>query len=151
MNVRQLVVGDIEAVESLDHAIRGPDRSSTWNVYIDRVLRSGYLDALPHPPWGCFVAVDGEEMIGFVVAERQMPTYGLPPGARIVALAVDPAYRRRGVGKALVGKLVEECRKSGLDNIYSILMDEDERDASFLESAGFGPANFKVFSRPISE
>ena len=151
MNVRQLVLGDIEAVENLDHAIRGPDRSKTWDVYIDRVLRSGYLDALPHPPWGCFVVEDCDELIGFIVAERQMPTYGLPPGARIVALAVDSAHRRRGVGKALVGKLVEDCKKSGLDNIYSILMDEDERDASFLESAGFGPTNFKVFSRPIPE
>ena len=151
MNVRQLVLGDIDAVEGLDHTIRGADRSKTWDVYIDRVLRSGYLDALPHPPWGCAVAEDGDQLIGFIVAERQMPTYGLPPGARIVALAVDPAYRRHGVGNALVEKLVEDCRKSGLDNIYSILMDEDERDASFLESAGFGPANFKVFNRPIPE
>ncbi|NQW16755.1 MAG: GNAT family N-acetyltransferase [Chloroflexi bacterium] len=149
MNVRQLVLSDIEAVESLDHAIRGPDRSKTWDFYIDRVLRTGYLGALPHPPWGCFVAENDDELIGFIVAERQMPTYGLPPGARIVALAVGNEYRRRGVGKALVDKLVEGCRKSGLDNIYSILLDEDDRDASFLESAGFGPANFKVFNREI--
>lgn len=87
MNVRQRVLGDIEAVENLDHVIRGPDRAKMWDVYIDRVLRTGYLDALPHPPWGCFVAENSGELIGFIVAERQMPTYGLPPGARIVALA----------------------------------------------------------------
>lgn len=87
MNVRQRVLGDIEAVENLDYVIRGPDRAKMWDVYIDRVLRTGYLDALPHPPGGCFVAENSGELIGFIVAERQMPTYGLPPGARIVALA----------------------------------------------------------------
>jgi ribosomal protein S18 acetylase RimI-like enzyme len=149
IQIRQLVLADVQAVERLDHDIRGPGRSKTWDTYIVRVMKSGYLDGLPHPPWGCYVAYVDKTLVGFLVAERQMPTYGLPPGARIVALAVHDDFRRRGVARALVKRLEEESARAGLDMIYSVLLEEDERDAAFLMSVGFGPAEFKVYSRKI--
>ena len=147
MEIRQLRQSDSDMVRELDKRILGPDRSQTWATYLERFLEVGELDVLPHPPWGCFVAEQDGELAGFLMSEKQSSGYGLPPGARIVALSVAPEAQRQGVGTRLVNALSEYCREQGIDRIYSILRAEDERDAAFLTACGFETASVKVFSR----
>jgi GNAT superfamily N-acetyltransferase len=152
IDIRELQQGDAENVMALDQEIRGPDRSSTWDQYVGRVLDIIALDSLEYAPWGCFVAVDrdrGGEIIAFLMSERQTASYGLPPGVRIVAMAVHPDYRRQGIGSRLVDMLTEKAKAEGVCNMFSVLLDEDERDASFLERNGFSGAHFKVFRKEI--
>ncbi len=147
MEIRQLRQSDSDMVRELDKRILGPDRSQTWATYLERFLAVGELDVLPHPPWGCFVAEQDGELAGFLMSEKQSSGYGLPPGARIVALTVAPEAQRQGVGTRLVNALSEYCREQGIDRIYSILRAEDERDAAFLSACDFETASVKVFSR----
>ena len=150
--IRELQQGDAETVLALDQEIRGPDRSTTWDQYVGRVLEIIALDSLEYAPWGCFVAVDDDrdgETVGFLMSERQTASYGLPPGVRVVAMAVHPDYRRRGIGSLLISALTEKAKSEGVTNMFSVLLDEDERDASFLERNGFSGARFKVFTKEI--
>ena len=152
ISIRALQQGDAESVMALDQEIRGPDRSLTWDQYVQRVLDIIGLDSLEYAPWGCFVAVDDDrsgQIVGFLMSERQTASYGLPPGARIVAMAVHPDYRRQGVGSMLVDALTNKAKADGLSSMFSVLLDEDERDASFLERNGFSGAHFKVFTKEI--
>ena len=150
--IRELLQGDAESVLTLDQEIRGPDRSVTWDQYVGRVLDIIALDSLEYAPWGCFVAVDegrDGEIVAFLMSERQTASYGLPPGVRVVAMAVHPDYRRQGVGSQLIDALTQKAKADGLSNMFSVLLDEDERDASFLERNGFSGAHFKVFTKQI--
>ena len=147
MQIRQLMQSDSEMVRELDMRILGADRSQTWAIYLERFLAVSDLDVLPHPPWGCYVAEQDGEIVGFLIAEKQSSGYGLPPGARIVALTVSPEMRRRGVGRKLINVLSEFCQSQGIERIYSILRAEDARDAAFLISCDFDTSSVRVFSR----
>lgn len=147
--IRPIRQTDSEAVRSLDSRIQGDDRSATWDTYVERLLSIIELDWLQYPPWGCFVAEDESGLVGFLLSERQTTAYGLPPGARIVAMAVDPSKRRAGIGKQLVGALEDQARSEGIDQIYSVLLAEDDRDSLFLESAGFNASDLKIYSKRI--
>ena len=150
--IREMQQGDAESVMALDQEIRGPDRSTTWDQYVGRVLEIISLDSLEYAPWGCFVAVDQNsagQLVGFLMSERQTASYGLPPGARVVAMAVHPDYRRLGVGSRLVDALTAKAKAEGVTNMFAVLLDEDERDAEFLERNGFSSARFRVFTKEI--
>ena len=147
--VRQIRQDDAEVVRALDASIQGDDRSATWDTYVERLLSIIGLDWLQYPPWGCYVAEDESGLIGFLLSERQTIAYGLPPGVRIVAMAVEPSKRRLGIGTKLIEALEALARSEGIDRIYSVLLAEDERDSRFLETSGFNTADLKIFSKRV--
>ena len=149
IDIRQIRQTDSKAVRTLDSMIQGDDRSATWDTYVDRLLSIIELDWLQYPPWGCFVTEDESGLVGFLLSERQTTAYGLPPGARIVAMAVDPSKRRAGIGKRLVAALEDQARSEGIDQIYSVLLTEDDRDSRFLESAGFNASDLKIYVKRV--
>ena len=62
----------------------------------------------------CVVAVDGKRIVGFVLTEEN------PPLAHVITLDVAGAYRRQGVGSAL---LAESERNLGARGVRSILLE----------------------------
>ncbi|MDG0866653.1 GNAT family N-acetyltransferase [Candidatus Lucifugimonas marina] len=149
INIRPIRQTDSDAVRKLDSSIQGADRSSTWDSYVERLLSIIELDWLQYPPWGCYVAENESGLVGFLLAERQTTAYGLPPGARIVAMAVESSLRRAGIGKMLVQALEWQARNEGIKQIYSVLLAEDDRDSRFLESAGFNASDLKVYAKKV--
>lgn len=147
--IRQIRQDDAAAVRALDASIQGDDRSATWDTYVERLLSIIELDWLQYPPWGCFVAEDESGLVGFLLSERQTTAYGLPPGARIVAMAVEPSKRRLGIGRQLVEALEVQARTEGIEQIYSVLLAEDERDSKFLESSGFNASELKIYAKRL--
>ena len=150
INVRPIRQTDSDAVRTLDSSIQGADRSSTWDTYVERLLSIIELDWLQYPPWGCFIAEDETGLVGFLLAERQTTAYGLPPGARIVAMAVASSKRRAGIGRMLVDAQEWQARSEGIKQIYSVLLAEDDRDSRFLESAGFNASDLKIYSKHVT-
>ena len=138
--IRQIRQDDAGAVRALDASIQGDDRSATWDTYVERLLSIIELDWLQYPPWGCF---------GFLLSERQTTAYGLPPGARIVAMAVELSKRRRGIGRQLIEALEVQARKEGIEQIYSVLLAQDERDSRFLETSGFNASDLKIYAKRL--
>ncbi len=149
MLIRPLKQSDSEAVRKLDKEILGPDRSATWDLYLERFLEIAEMDALPYPPWGCFVAEENDAVVGFLFSERQSTVYGLPPGARIVAIAVHPDHRHKDVGTAMVNALIAQCENEGIQQVFAALLAADRRDANFLRSLGFDGAAVRVYVKQI--
>lgn len=143
--VRRLQRDDGDAVRELDSLILGQDRSSTWAEYIDRFLAFSKLGTHVLPWSGSQVAEFNDGVIGFLLAERQSSGYGLPPGVRIVGVAVHPEFRKKGIGRMLVDALRADSKRQGIKHIYSVLQNRDERDADFLKGCGFEHAPVKVF------
>ena len=149
ITARRLRREDAESVRELDSLILGRDRSSTWAEYVDRFLAFSKLGTLALPWSGSQVAEKDDEVVGFLLAERQSSGYGMPPGVRVVAIAVHPDYRNHGIGRKLVESLKSDCKRQGIKNVYSVLQDRDERDAEFLLACGFTSAPVKVFSLEV--
>ena len=107
-------------------------------------------------PEGLQLAFDGNRLIGFVLASfRDQPLMEIDRVTGewgpvfVSALAVDPRYRRRGVGRMLVGKTIDFARANGRDRIrvaanprgpmaFFIGVQEDWHDAHcFFTGVGF--------------
>jgi|GEM_PF-2737803 len=75
---------------------------------------------------------------------------GLADTPQLLAIAVDPAHRRRGVGKALFDALVWHYRLSGAPLIHGVIdTDAEPWMPEFLRRAGFrvaGPDAFLDFT-----
>ncbi len=61
-------------------------------------------------PQGIFVALDGDEVIGYVTVE----TSHAKSVGRIADLAVDLRYRRQGVGSILIDRALRYIKESGV-------------------------------------
>jgi ribosomal protein S18 acetylase RimI-like enzyme len=140
---------DAADVRALDRLILGDDRSSTWDAHVTRFLQVTDYEALAHPPIGCFVAHQGGELQGFILAERQTGEYGLPSGVWIVAVGVHPDARRHGIGRMLVDRLTGQCEQQGVTDIYAVLRPEDTRDIEFLRSCGLALSPIAVLGKSL--
>jgi ribosomal protein S18 acetylase RimI-like enzyme len=149
VTVRRLKREDADAVRQLDGLILGADRSATWAEYMERFLAFSKLGTQVLPWSGSQIAEVKEGVVGFLLAERQSAGYGLPPGLRVVAIAVHPEFRQFGIGRKLIDALKADSRRQGIKYIYSIVQDRDERDGAFLAACGFEPAAVKVYSTQV--
>lgn len=148
--VRPLRHEDADAVRSLDGRIVGTDRSKTWDRYVDRYLRLADVEPLPEAPWGCFVAESRGRIVGFLLSELRGGEYGLPRGAWIMAVAVDPRARRRGVGRKLVDELINTCRQRRVPDVFAALLPGDSEAGNFVRSCGLDPSkSVAIFSKTV--
>ena len=147
---------DLQSVVALYNTVFGPLRSYySWPVSEER-FADKVLSHWEFRPQGVQLAFDGDRLIGFVVASfRSQPLMDIDQVAGewcpvfLSAIAVDPCYRRRGVGRGLVEKTVEFARANGRDRVkvganpqspvtFFIGVQEDWRDAHrFFTGVGF--------------
>ena len=64
-------------------------------------------------------------------------------------MAVEPSKRRLGIGRQLVDALEAQARSEGIEQIYSVLLAEDERDSTFLEKSGFSTSELKIYAKRL--
>ena len=85
------------------------------------------------------VAVEGGFFAGFVhmLPVRPLPVLAQPPTARIADLWVEAAWRRRGIGRALVSAAITAAKGKGFDRFEVGTLTHDERAVAFWRSVGF--------------
>jgi GNAT superfamily N-acetyltransferase len=73
------------------------------------------------------------------------PAMKLPfgPLPLLVGLRVDPAFRRRGVGRKLVAAAEAEARGRGLTRIGAVVADDNPAARAFYEALGFEDAGLE--------
>lgn len=88
---------------------------------------------LARNPETCFVAVEGELVIGTVL--------GGSDGRRgyLYHLAVDPAQRKRGIGKALVERCLAAMQAAGIQKCHLMVMDDNLSGQDFWAHEGWQP------------
>lgn len=77
------------------------------------------------------VAEHKDDVIGFVIYELEKHAL------RIINLAVSPAYRKRGVGSALVQRLIDKLSIQKRKFVEINVRESDLRVQKFLQSKGF--------------
>ncbi|EWG13024.1 GNAT family N-acetyltransferase [Cytobacillus firmus] len=100
--------------------------NDSWNEFLK--LPKDKLHKAMEQSWLVISAYDGECLAGTgrIISDGVINAY-------LCGLIVDPDYRSRGIGKEMVRRLAEECRKSRL---HLQLLAEEEK-AGYYEKLGF--------------
>ena len=105
VKIRVLSENDLDAVVKIDKKILGKERRAFWKRKI------AYADIYPRP---ALVAEFEGKVVGFIMGYVSGWEFGVPDTiAWIDTLGVDPAYQRRGIGRALFNALIESFKRTG--------------------------------------
>jgi GNAT superfamily N-acetyltransferase len=94
------------------------------------------------------VAREKEMMVGVALAVYT-PSAELGRVITVNDFFVRSAHRRKGVGKALAKRLIEECRSLKIDEIGLEGLSTNKTAASFWKSVGFSPSDRFLFRLKI--
>ena len=79
----------------------------------------------------CFTAIDGGEVIAYVIGRL------IAPEGEIYRVAVDEAYRRRGVAYRLLDYATKTSRGRGLESLFLEVRSENVAAISLYRAYGF--------------
>jgi ribosomal protein S18 acetylase RimI-like enzyme len=105
VKIRVLDENDLDAVVGIDKRVLGKERRAFWKRKI------AYAGIYPRP---ALVAEIQGKVVGFILGYVSGWEFGVPDTTGwLDTLGVDPAYQRRGIGKALFNELLEIFKRSG--------------------------------------
>ncbi|RLD96481.1 MAG: N-acetyltransferase [Aquificota bacterium] len=87
-------------------------------------------------PHSFFLAVEGQRLLGFIVADSQWLEEGEPVG-EIHEIVVAPGAREKGVGKALIEKALEHFQQEGLGKVGLWVGERNLKAQEFYRRLGF--------------
>ena len=95
----------------------------------------------------CFIALDGNEVVGFITLNIFKPLFTDFPKAHISWVAVDEKYRRKGIAKVLLQMAEQYCKGQGCKyvDLSSRISVEREPAHKLYESFGFKSNTQKYF------
>lgn len=93
-----------------------------------------------------FVAEENGKVIGYVASRTVSFMHGVDKLLWIEYVVVRSEYRRRGIGTALMLKLIQYANSSGADRIYSTINPDNEASTKLHLKAGFNVKSWKVAS-----
>ena len=136
--IRSLRDGDLAALTAIDGRVSGRSRAEYLQRKMFEVLHESVRVSL-------VAELDGV-VVGFIMARVDLGEFGrLEPAAVLDTLAVDPDYRGRGVGRALLTQLLANLTALRVERILTEV-EWTERDLlSFLGRCGFKPSSRLCF------
>lgn len=113
-------------------------------------LSDGYLKRiLGREDFWAMAAFEGEDLVGAVTAHALPMTRSETSELFIYDLAVRADRQRRGIGRHLVGVLLERAALAGLEVAFVPADDEDDHALAFYRAIGgeASPVTFFTFDR----
>ncbi|OGS50333.1 MAG: hypothetical protein A3K65_08135 [Euryarchaeota archaeon RBG_16_68_12] len=135
--------GDREAVERLvtayiaSEGVRPKPERITWAV--DQGIRNRF-------PGVVLVARERGTVVGVALAVYS-PSAELGRVLVVNDFFVDPSLRRKGVGRALANRLLEEAKAMKIDRIDLEVLPTNAEAAAFWKSMGFKTVGRSIYSR----
>ena len=93
--------------------------------------REGIVRYLRRNPTTCFVAEEGGVLIGAILSGHDGRR------AYVYHMAVAEAYRRRGIGEALLERALEALSREGISKAALLVFATNEKGNAFWEKNGF--------------
>ena len=115
INVRALEPDDLDQVIRIDERLTGQTRKEYWKKRFE-------LSTL-RPPWMSLGAELDGRVAGFLFGWTSESEFGIHgPTAWIDLIGVDPPYRGRGVGQALVERFISAAQElRAVDKVYTLI------------------------------
>lgn len=134
MTIRPMTAADYDAV----YALWMSCRNMGFNDRDDS--REGIERYLRRNPATCFVATEGDALAGVILSGHDSRR------GFIHHMAVGEAYRRRGVGRALVEAALAALKAEGINKVALLAFKYNEAGNAFWERMGFsvrGDLNYR--------
>lgn len=142
-DVRSMTPEDLPPILRIDRAITGRDR----RAYVEGKLNEAMVDAAVRV--SLTASLDGA-IVGYLMASADLGDFGrAEPAAVLDTIGVDPAYARRGVGRALVSQLFGHLGALGVDRVETAVGPADHDLLGLLYATGFKPAQRLSFVRHL--
>ena len=140
--VRSLQEGDLRALVAIDRRITGRDRAAYFHRKLTEALAdSGVRVSL--------VAELDDVAVGFIMARVDFGEFGqVETTAVIDTIGVDPDYRNKGVGRALVSQLLANLGTLRVEKVRTEVGWQDHDLLGYLDRSGFRPSQRLCFDRP---
>jgi ribosomal protein S18 acetylase RimI-like enzyme len=133
-------VAEIRPAEPSDEAALAALDRATWSTLSSPAPLPGpgraFFDESNWPEDVLVAMVDGE-IAGYVRLVRATPLAVSDHVLTVNGIAVDPARRRCGIGRALVAAAAREARERGARRLTLRVLDHNEAALALYESAGF--------------
>jgi GNAT superfamily N-acetyltransferase len=141
--VRPLEASDLNAIVVIDEKLSGHTRKDYWR----RRLEIANL----RPPWMSVVAETDGRLVGFLFGWVGESEFGIArPTGWVDLIGVDPAYRGRGVARALLDRFVESGRELRALERVATLVDLGQGDVrEFFLRRGFQPGRMVQLERSV--
>ncbi len=132
--VRAMQESDLEAVVRIDAAATGRRRPRYFEMMIERAVRQAALQI-------SLVAELEGRVAGFLIASLYYGEFGvMEPSASIDAISVEPSFRGRHVGRALMRQLRLNLGALGIGTLRTEVAWDDFDLLAFFRREGFMPA-----------
>ncbi len=131
VTVRHLEPDDLDAIVRIDEKLSGVIRPEYWKKRFE-------LSAL-RPPWMSLVAEADGRTVGFLFGWASESEFGIhEPMGWIDLIGVDPPYRNRGIGAALVQRFEAAARElRGIRKVATLINLAQEDIREFFTRRGF--------------
>lgn len=96
-----------------------------------------------------YVAEEDGEVIGYVASQTIPFIHGVDRLLWIEYIVVQPKHRRKGVGTALLRRLINYAERANIDRIYTTINPDNEASIELHQKTGFQVRSWKVASRRI--
>ncbi len=140
--IRRLQRDDFDAVVRMDERITGRPRPDYWR---DRFETAETI----RPPWASLAAELDGRPVGFLLGWASGREFGIPGSVGwIDVIGVDPPYRGRGVGRALVEAFSTSAKElRAIDTIFTLVEPADNQVREFFAHLGFTPGRMLHLER----
>lgn len=125
MNIRKMTINDYDDIYALWLSCAGMGLNNLDDS------REGIARFLARNPDTCFVAVDGEKIVGVIMAGND--------GRRgfIYHTAVAPEYRNQGIGAKMVDRTMLALKDCGINKAALVVFERNQAGNGFWEKQGF--------------
>jgi N-acetylglutamate synthase-like GNAT family acetyltransferase len=134
IRIRKLTVADLPEVIHIQELITkkkiGPKKLTHWG---DTIQKESSL---------CLVALDKDQVVGFVISEITSNSFGLDQSGWIKIIGVHPKTMGTGIGQSLITQLFKQFKKNKINEIYTAARWDSVDLLSFFKSVGFNRSNF---------
>jgi len=143
VTVRSMQEGDLRALVRIDKQHTGRDRNDYYETKLKEVMsESGVRVSL--------VAEIDDAPAGYVMARVDFGEFGrTEPTAVIDTIGVDRDYAHLGVAQALLSQLLANLATLHVETVRSTIRWDNFGLLSFMQRAGFTPAQRLVLTRRI--
>ncbi len=140
--IRKMEPRDEKYVIAIDQKIIGPDRAASWQQRVFAYLERYY------PPISHVAETNGR-VIGFIIGDVRGWEYGMPSGAWIDIMGVDPDFQGHSVGRTLVEAFVAQCKAQKIKTVHTWTREGDERLQSYFAGIGFQKGRLVEYVREV--
>jgi len=140
-DVRAMRPEDLPQIVRIDREITGRDRKAYIAGKLDEAMDDSAIRV-------SLAARLDDAIVGYLMARADLGDFGrTEPVAVLDTIGVDPAYRHRGVGHALVSQLFVNLGALQIDRVETVVAPTDLALLGFLYDCGFKPSKRLAFVR----